>query len=128
MVPKVIRGCIGAAVLYGAERGAMNIWPDVTTALPWWGGAAVVVVLWVAVEVFLSRRWKARRLKAKLASQAKVVRLTEHSTSRPIGDGWNEVTTTRKVPPVRIAGIGTVEGGGSASLKPPADTDDERPQ
>ncbi len=53
-------------------------------------------------------------------------------TVSALPDGTNVVTmadgTIRLALPVRIAGIGTSEVGGSASLKPPADTDDERPQ
>ncbi len=53
-------------------------------------------------------------------------------TYAPLPDGTNVVTmadgTIRLALPVRISGIGTTQVGGSASLGPPADTDDERPQ
>lgn len=55
MFAKLARACIGAVVLYAAERGAEAMWPSVTP-WTWWGGAAAIAMIWVAVEVWLYRR------------------------------------------------------------------------
>ena len=54
MVGKALRACIGVAAIYGAERGAETMWPDVT-AWTWWAGSAALVAIWIAVEVWLHR-------------------------------------------------------------------------
>lgn len=59
MLGKVLRGCVGAGVIYAAERGAEVMWPE-ESPWTWWSAAAVLAVVWLAVEVWWHRRSRKR--------------------------------------------------------------------
>ncbi len=100
----VIRGSLGCGVMFGAERGAELMWPNEPPWM-WWSIAGGIVVLWIVVEWFHRRR-----------KRGPEIRLNDTTTYREQKDGSRIVTQTTLAKPVRISGIGTTEGGGSATL------------
>lgn len=77
-----------------------------------WRWGITAVLFFVSAGIAWAWPWPWRK-KDPLGPE---IRLNEHSTYREIGDGWREVTTIRKTPPVRISGVGETSVGGSATL------------